>query len=263
MGYRADIASGRIAFSHLIRMWHARNGWSHRVLPSLAEHFDLGRVHTSQLSMLRNGKLASPGPEVFLALGGINRWLSEQAPAGQFDPSLLQVTLAGHPELIDALATGADAVLDPQGGVLGAGDLLEVFVGLRPAPPAFNLSVKEEEAATLSAALADLLTTGRPWRQCRDELLAAYPVGRRGRRERFAAVMAGQQEYGATDLEAELPDLRRTLAQLGGKGTAEIGPERFLELLRNRANSRADTACTQPQELGDLATAIRRELAAG
>lgn len=260
MGYRADIASGRIAFSHLIRMWHARNGWSHKVLPALAERFDLGRIHTSQLSMLRNGKLASPGPEVFLALGGINRWLSEQAPAGQFDPSHFPATLAGHPELIEALATGADAVRDPQGGVLGAGDLLEVFVGLRPAPPAFNLSVKEEEAATLSAALADLLTAGRPWRQCRDELLAAYPVGRRGRRDRFAAVMAGQQEYAATDLEAELPDLRRTLAQLGGTGAAELGPESFLELLRNRAHSRAENDCIQPQRLGDLASAIRREL---
>jgi hypothetical protein len=75
--------------------------------------------------------------------------------------------------------------------------------------------------------------------------------------------MAGQQEYGATDLEAELPDLRLTLAQLGGTGTAEIGPERFLELLRNRAKSRADSASTQLQGLGDLATAIRRELAAG
>jgi hypothetical protein len=244
-------------------MWHARNGWSHRVLPSLAEHFELGRVHNSQLSMLRNGKLASPGPEVFLALGGINHWLAEQAPAGQLDPAHLKAALAGHPDLIEALATGADAVRDPQGGVLGAGDLLEVFVGLRPAPPAFNLSIREEEAAMLSAALADLLTAGRPWRQCRDELLAAYPVGRRGRRERFAAVMAGQQEYGATDLEAELPDLRSTLAQLGGTGETELGPERFLELLRNRAQSRAITALNQPQGVSDLATAIRRELAAG
>ncbi|MCX5953239.1 MAG: hypothetical protein NTZ40_07060 [Cyanobacteria bacterium] len=261
MGCRADIASGRIAFAHLIRMWHARNGWSHRVLPSLAEHLDLGRVHNSQLSMLRNGKLASPGPEVFLALGGINRWLAEQAPAGQLDQAYLQTALAGHPDLIEALATGADAVRDPQGGVLGAGDLLEVFVGLRPAPPAFNLSIREEEAATLSAALADLLTAGRPWRQCRDELLAAYPVGRRGRRDRFAAVMAGQQEYGATELEAELPDLRRTLAQLGGSVAVELGPERFLELLRNRAHSLDENSCIQPQAVDDLATAIRRKLA--
>jgi hypothetical protein len=211
--------------------------------------------------MLRNGKLASPGPEVFLALGGINRWLAEQAPAGQLDQAYLQAALAGHPDLIEALATGADAVWDPQGGVLGAGDLLEVFVGLRPAPPAFNLSIREEEAATLSAALADLLTAGRPWRQCRDELLAAYPVGRRGRRDRFAAVMAGQQEYGATELEAELPDLRRTLAQLGGSVAVELGPERFLELLRNRAHSLDENSCIQPQAVDDLATAIRRKLA--
>jgi diacylglycerol kinase family enzyme len=75
--------------------------------------------------------------------------------------------------------------------------------------------------------------------------------------------MAGQQEYGATDLEAELPDLRRTLAQLGGNGEAELGPERFLELLRHRAHSGSVSALTHPQEVADLATAIRRELAAG
>ena len=83
MSYGGEIESGRVAFAHLIRVWHARNGWSHRVLPALAEALSLGRVHNSQLSMLRNGKLASPGPEVFLALGGINRWLAEQAPAGK------------------------------------------------------------------------------------------------------------------------------------------------------------------------------------
>ena len=57
MGYREDLLSGRVAFAHLIKVWHERNGWSHRVLPALAEALDLGRVHNSQLSMLRNGKL--------------------------------------------------------------------------------------------------------------------------------------------------------------------------------------------------------------
>jgi hypothetical protein len=32
--------------------------------------------------MLRNGKLAAPGPEVFLALGTINQWLAEHLPEG-------------------------------------------------------------------------------------------------------------------------------------------------------------------------------------
>jgi hypothetical protein len=73
--------------------------------------------------------------------------------------------------------------------------------------------------------------------------------------------MAGQQEYGATELEAELPDLRRTLAQLGGSVAVELGPERFLELLRNRAHSLDENSCIQPQAVDDLATAIRRKLA--
>ena len=71
-GYRDRLAEGRRAMAHLVHVWHERNGWSHKVLPALAEALDLGRVHNSQISNLRNGKLAAPGPEVFLALGQAN-----------------------------------------------------------------------------------------------------------------------------------------------------------------------------------------------
>jgi len=264
LGFRDALATGRIAFAHLIRVWHARNGWSHRVLPALAETLDLGRVHNSQLSMLRNGKLASPGPEVFLALGNINRWLAEHAPQGHLDPDSDQILIlrTGHPELVEALSTSALPVVDGDGRVLGPGDLLEVFVGARPAPAAFDFSIQEEEAAALSEALAQLLTANRPWRQCRDQLLAAYPVSKRSRRDRFAEVMAGQREFTAAELAAELPDLRRTLAQLGAAGEEELGPERFLDLLRLKARSLA--APPRPKAangVSDLASAIRRELA--
>ena len=43
----------------------------------------------------------------------------------------------------------------------------------------------------LSAALAELLSGGKPWRQCREAVLEAYPAQKRQRRERFAEVMAG------------------------------------------------------------------------
>ncbi len=259
LGYRDDIASGRVAFAHLIRLWHARNGWSHRVLPALADALDLGRVHNSQLSMLRNGKLASPGPEVFFALGGINRWLAEEAPSGRLDPARAAELLAGqHPEIMEALQNSAQPVRAADGTVLGAGDLLEVFVGLRQPPPAFDLRIDEAEAAELSEALALLFTAGRPWRLCRDQLLAAYPVSRRQRRERFAEVMAGQRDYSASELDAELHDLRSTLAALGVAGEAELSSDSFLELLRSRARRlRAVDPLSQPQ---DLAAAIRREL---
>jgi len=237
-------------------MWHARNGWSHRVLPGLAEVLDLGRVHNSQLSMLRNGKLASPGPEVFLALGSINLWLAEQAPAGQLSPTAAERLPPGHADLVEALQASALPIRSDDGQVLGSGDLLEVFVGLRLPPPAFDLRISDDEAMELSGALAMLLTAGRPWRQCRDQLLAAYPVAKRQRRERFAEVMAGQSDYSATELDAELPDLRLTLAALGVAGEAELGADRFVELLRERA--------VQLRQSGngsrDLAAAIRREL---
>ncbi|MEA5389856.1 hypothetical protein VB738_01150 [Cyanobium gracile UHCC 0139] len=258
MGYRDELVSGRVAFAHLIRVWHERNGWSHRVLPMLAEALDLGRVHNSQLSMLRNGKLASPGPEVFLALGGVNLWLDAQAPGGRLEPLAARTLLAAHPELMEALCSSALPVRDEQQRVLGPGALLEVFVGFRQPPASFDLRIGEAEAAGLSAALAQLLTAGRPWRDCRDRLMAAYPVAKRQRRERFAEVIAGQRDYTAVELDAELPELRRTLAALGAAGEEELGPDRFLELLRQRARRLQGDGAVQAPD--DLAAAIRREI---
>lgn len=261
MGYRDDIAAGRVAFAHLIRVWHGRNGWSHRVLPALAEALDLGRVHNSQLSMLRNGKLASPGPEVFLALGRINQLLAAEAPGGQLSPGLRQ-RLLDHPDLLGPLEGSALPVQAPGEPVLGPGELLEVFVGLRQPPAAFDLRIAETEAADLSAALAELFTAGRPWRLCREPVLAAYPAARRQRRERFAEVMAGQRDFSAAELDAELPDLRRTLAALGAAGEGELEPDQFLELLRQKAKAMREQGLGAPSG-GDLAAAIRAQLRGG
>jgi hypothetical protein len=258
LGYRDEIASGRVAFAHLIRQWHGRNGWSHRVLPGLAEALELGRVHNSQLSMLRNGKLASPGPEVFLALGRINRWLAAEAPEGRLEPQRAAILLTSqHGELCAALAASALPVQGEDGIVLGPGELLEVFVGFRQPPAGFDLRIDDAEAAGISAALALLLTAGRPWRLCRDQLLAAYPVEKRQRRERFASVMTGQADYAAPELAAELADLRLTLAALGAAGEEELSADRFLALLRQQARD------LQPQEACprlDLASEVRRLL---
>jgi hypothetical protein len=228
------------------------------VLPGLAEALDVGRVHNSQLSMLRNGKLASPGPEVFLALGRINRWLAAEAPEGRLEPERSETLLDGHhPELYEALQASALAMRGDGHEVLGPGELLEVFVGLRQPPSAFDLRIDAAEAADLSAALALLLTAGRPWRLCRDPLMAAYPVEKRQRRERFAAVMAGQGDYSASELEAELLDLRRTLAALGAAGEEDLGADQFLNLLRRRARREVSLPGGPPV---DLASAIRQEL---
>ena len=259
MNYRDELESGRDAFGHLIKVWHERNGWSQRVLPALAERLELGRVHNSQLSNLRNRKLASPGPELFVALGRVNQVLAAQGGSG-LDPALEQ-QLQDQPELLAALQASALPLLADDGQPLGPAQLFEIFVGLRQPPGAFDLRIAASEAAGLSAALAELFTAGRPWRLCRDQLLAAYPADKRQRRERFAEVIAGQRDYSAEELDGELADLRRVLAVLGAADERELSADQFLELLRQKAR-----LLEQPGDAGDsgdLAEAIRRQLQAG
>ena len=261
MGFREELESGREAFGHLIRVWHERNGWSQRVLPALAERLDLGRVHNSQLSMLRNHKLLSPGPELFMTLGRLNGLLAEQGGGQGQGPGIgaaLASQLQDQAELLAPLQASALALRADDGQPLGPTELFEIFVGLRQPPAAFDLRIAESEAASLSAALAELFTAGRSWRQCRDSVLAAYPVEKRQRRERFAEVMAGQREFNAAELDAELPDLRRTLALLGAAAEQELGADQFLELLRQKARLLEQSG--RDGNSDGLAEAIRREL---
>ena len=108
MGYREQLEAGHGAFAAMLKAWHERNSWSHRVLPALAEQLDFGRLHSSQLSNLRNRKLSSPGPEVFLALGSCNRWLAETAKGGDG-----MAQLEGQEELLAALKISALPLLMP------------------------------------------------------------------------------------------------------------------------------------------------------
>jgi hypothetical protein len=259
MDYRSELEAGRDAFGHLIKVWHERNGWSQRVLPALADALDLGRVHNSQLSNLRNRKLASPGPELFVALGRINQLLAEAAAQGSAGD--WAEPLADQPELLSALQASALPLLADDGSALGPAQLFEIFVGLRALPAGFDLRIQAAEAAGLSAALAELFTAGRPWRLCREPVMAAYPVEKRQRRERFAEVMAGQRDFSAEELDAELNDLRLTLAALGATQKEELSADQFLELLRQKAR-----LLQQPgsgEEEADLGEAIRRQLQAG
>jgi hypothetical protein len=255
--YRDELEAGRDAFGHLIRVWHERNGWSQRVLPALAERLELGRVHNSQLSNLRNRKLASPGPELFVALGRINQMLAQEGGVEGPSPQLAG-QLADQPELLSALHASALPLLADNGQPLGPAQLFEIFVGLRQPPSAFDLRIAEAEAAGLSAALAELFTAGRPWRSCRDQLLEAYPAEKRQRRERFAEVMAGQRDYTAAELDGELADLRRTLAVLGAADEQALSADQFLELLRQKARQHQRPGGGGDRD--DLGEAIRREL---
>ena len=214
--------------AHLIHVWHERNGWSHKVLPALSESLELGRVHNSQISNLRNGKLASPGPEVFLALSQVNHLLYQGIDT-------IRDRLEGkHPELLKVLLESSIPILGDDKEPLSAGDLFEIFIGLTPLPSFFDWFIEEDEAEKISAALADHFCNKRSWRQCREKVMAAYPVQKVERRNRFAAVMAGLRDYTAEELDGELLDLFATHQKisLSTFQSADL----FLESLRSRVS---------------------------
>lgn len=214
--------------AHLIHVWHERNGWSHKVLPALSECLELGRVHNSQISNLRNGKLASPGPEVFLALSQANHVLYQGV-------DLIRDRLEiEHPELLKVLLESAIPIVGDDKQPLSAGGLFEIFIGLTPLPSFFDWFIEEDEAEKISSALADHFCNRRPWRQCREKVMAAYPVQKVDRRNRFAAVMAGLRDYTAEELDGELLDLFSTHQQISVSTFQSV--DLFLESLRSRVS---------------------------
>ena len=227
-GFRDRLSDGRRAMAHLIHVWHERNGWSHKVLPALAECLDLGRVHNSQISNLRNGKLASPGPEVFLALAQTNAVLYAGIE------SFRNVLAEAHPELLKVLIESAIPLEKDDGAPIGAGELFEIFLGLSPLPSSFNWFIEEDEAFGLSAAIAENFCSGKPWRYCREKVMSAYLVAKPTRRERFQAVMAGLRDYSAEELDGELLDLYQTYKNLHGNEL--LGVDSFLKELRAKAS---------------------------
>ena len=223
--------------AHLISVWHERNGWSHKVLPALAHCLDLGHLHNSQISNLRNGKLAAPGPEVFLALAQANVVIFNG-----LDP-IREHLSTSHPELLKVLSESAIPLLGDDGKPIRAGALFEIFVGLEPLPTCFDWFIEADEASGLSAALADYFCNGKSWRNCRESVMSAYAVNKPLRRERFAEVMAGLRDYSAEELDGEFLDLYTTYLALKGKKKSDsIGTNQFLLDLRDRSKSLKDRA---------------------
>ena len=143
-----------------------------------------------------------------------------------------------HPELLEVLQKASLPLEGDDGNPLGAGTLFEIFIGLKPLPASFDWFIEDDEAIELSEALAEHLCGGRTWRNCRDEVMAAYPISKLSRRERFAEVMAGVKDYSAEDLDGELLDLNATHIALGGN--PKQGANQFLNSLRKCAEKMKD-----------------------
>ena len=232
-GYRDKLSKGRRAMAHLIHVWHERNAWSHKILPLLSDILDLGRVHNSQISNLRNGKLSSPGPEVFLALAQVNMILDHGIE------SIRDQLEEEYPELWKVLKDSSYPLKNDSGNPLTAGELFEIFSGLKPLPSSFDWFIEDEEASQLSEALSDFFCRSRPWRHCKNDIMNAYSVSKISRRERFAEVIAGLKDYTAEELDGELLDLYETSRKLALFD--DHGPNIFLEKLRNMVLKKEST----------------------
>ena len=162
--------------AHLIHLWHERNGWSHRVLPLLSEILDLGKVHNSQISNLRNGKLSSPGPEVFLALAQVNTILDQGIE------KIRDRLESDYPELWKSLQESALPLKNDFGNPLSAGELFEIFSGLKSLPSSFDWYIEDEEASALSDALSVHFCQNKAWRSCKIQVMEAYAVNKSARR---------------------------------------------------------------------------------
>ena len=227
--YRDKLSSGRRSMAHLIHVWHERNGWAHKVLPALVDALNLGKLHNSQISNLRNAKLASPSPEVFLALSQANKILDQGVNKIRNELNL------NHHDLLRVLEESAVPLMDDDDIPLSAGDFFEIFIGIKTLPSKFDWFIEDEEAALLSAALADFFCDQKSWRYCKDKVMDAYPISNVARREKFALVMAGLRDYTAEEFDGELLDLHKTYITFNNNIDIALGE--FLRLLRERAKT--------------------------
>ena len=76
------------------------------------------------------------------------------------------------------------------GHPLTAGELFEIFSGLKSLPSSFDWYIEDEEASALSDALSVHFCQNMAWRSCKIQVMEAYAVNKSTRRERFAEVIA-------------------------------------------------------------------------
>ena len=119
---------------------------------------------------------------------------------------------------------------------MSAGEVFEIFSGLKSLPSSFDWYIEDEEASALSDALSVHFCQNKAWRSCKIQVMDAYAVNKSARRERFAEVIAGIRDYTAEELDGEHLDLyeaSKKLSYFQGRG-----PNAFLAELRNLASEK-------------------------
>lgn len=206
---------------------------SHPLLSELADWAcnEPGTLHTSQISLLRNGKTRMLGTKCVDALGRINQavWVVQQRP--ELLPRL------GTGPLSDRLAAVVARVrplLHPSSGApLAAGDFLALYLGTLRLPLPASAALAPEQAQRLAVQLGPWLDQalrerGLSVREAGQRLRAAWtkqdggadPAGV----ERLLRVMAGFEDCDPAWLAVSWEPVQLSLAAvLGQELPADLG----------------------------------------
>jgi hypothetical protein len=199
---------------------------SHPLLSELADWAcnEPGTLHTSQISLLRNGKATMLGNKCVEALGRVNQavWVARNRPW-----LLERLGTAALSERMEALVRRTHPLLHPlRGHPLGPGEFLALYMGSLRLPQAEEASLAAEQAQALAMRLGPwldqaLLEKGLSLRMAAEKLRERLPADRElvGR---LLRVVAGFEDCDPGWLAVAWSELEPALAELLGK---EIGPE--------------------------------------
>lgn len=213
--YQIQFAQGTRTFQRLFAAWMDGNGWSHPVMTNLARCcLDGARwFHSSQISGLRQRKLASPGPRIFFAIERLNFYVHRY----QTEKLLLPNTKSSRDY------ANAQPILE-DGAPPAVGWWVEVFLGVR-VPADFDLEryvFSEDKAADVSRRWGRLIRNlcARQDIDLVDDLPRiirdTYPAGEDRRITKVAQVIRGDASWSPPELELELPAITSMSAALGG-----------------------------------------------
>ena len=225
----ARLDHGRQVFAKAMKTLLLRNDLSHaelKVLSEWANPSTPGWLSTSQISYLRTGRLKAIGPKTIDALGQLNLHLAKLAEDDSPDvrempkPPPLPSSLKGRLQRPFFLR-------HPETGLaMNSGDLAMMWLGRLEPQGLADDGVSAREARRISEALSIwlqkwcmregvLLTQGMP------QILDAYGVKEKVRKEVLRSVASGMRVYEPEELLSEREALARMLQTLNG-GTPPV-----------------------------------------
>jgi hypothetical protein len=194
---------------------------SHPLLSELADWAcnEPGCLHTSQISLLRNGKATMLGNKVAEALGRINQAVWAARHRSELLPRLATAPVE---ERIQSLLWRYRPLLHPRSGApLGPGDFLALYMGSLRLPAAEGVRLSPEQAEKLAARIgpwldAALLEKGLSSRMAAENLRGLLPDDVE-LVQRLMAVVVGLEPCDPGWLAVVWAELEPALEELVGK----------------------------------------------